>query len=720
MNRSARSPGQLLRSARLRAAFNTLGLLLPWWLALRLLLTITPGATLLTGRVLHPLDALALLLLLAAATVAGWRRDRRWLARRLDACRPEFEDSAWLLFAAPGKPSPGETASAPSRLAALQRDRLQRRLAALPVAALQLGPRWRRLGGNFALAATLAIAAIAVTSQLPTPAPGDDTPASRTPSASAEPRLVERRLRIEPPAYTGLPDRDLDGLDAEVAEFSQLHWTLRVEPTPATVTLRFHDGSELPLQADDDGSWRGSRQIDAATRYRVRIGDTITAPDAAAQRIEVIADRPPQLRVTAPAQTLTLVEAADRLELVAEASDDYGLADAELSLTHAQGDGENVQVAEQRIRLVGDDRPRQRRYRQSIDLAALGFAPGDDLILRLVVSDNRAPTAQQTRSPAYILRWPRPAMADMEGFDGLVQRTLPAYFRSQRQIIIDSEALLERRAEFDDDDFVQRSDAIGIDQRLLRLRYGQFLGEESESVELALPDGHSLDDGHDHGDHADLDPADGAGQLVAEYGHSHDHSEAATLFDSATRELLRAALREMWQSELQLRLGAPALALPHQYRALDHIKQVQQAGRIYLARVGLELPPIDFSRRLSADLSAVRPRPDPLSTAVGGNQAAETLWQMLDPLTTISEERRIALDRFADWLHQHQQEVDDPLALFEALDRLRRQPDCEACAEQLRARLAPLRPTPAAAVELRRPPDRGGRRYLEALQAMPR
>ena len=61
-----------------------------------------------------------------------------------------------------------------------------------------------------------------------------------------------------------------------------------------------------------------------------------------------------------------------------------------------------------------------------------------------------------------------------------MQKTLPAYFRSQRQIIIDSEALLAERAALDEAKFLARADAIGVDQKILRLRYGQFLGEESE------------------------------------------------------------------------------------------------------------------------------------------------------------------------------------------------------------------------------------------------
>ena len=52
----------------------------------------------------------------------------------------------------------------------------------------------------------------------------------------------------------------------------------------------------------------------------------------------------------------------------------------------------------------------------------------------------------------------------------------------------------------------------------------------------------------------------------------HDIAEAATLLEPKTKELLRAALNEMWQAELHLRSAQPRLALPFEYRALALIE----------------------------------------------------------------------------------------------------------------------------------------------------
>jgi hypothetical protein len=723
---------RLLRIARWHAALLALVLLLPWWLLLRVWMESTA---------LRPhlaLDILALALIVCAAAIAAHRRDRAWLARRLDRLRPELEDSSALAW----QPTPANA------VARLQRERLHQRIGALPVRALQLHTPRRTLISGALLAASL----FALVLWLPRPASDvhgtNVEPRASTAIDTAAPRLISQRLDIEPPAYTGLPAQQHNTLDARIVEGAQVQWQLQFDRAPDTAALRFLDGEELALH-EHDGLWQASRVIDRAARYRLIVDGVPPDATAPASRLDVIRDLPPRISVTAPQQTLTLLDDAKSLQLGFEVSDDYGLAPAQLTLTLAQGDGELVEVSERTIQLRGDGEPTLQRYSHSIDLAALGFSVGDDLILRVSVADNRHPEAQTTRSPAYILRWPRPVAADSEGIEGVVQRTLPAYFRSQRQIIIDSEALLEEQPALDPDRFVVRSDAIGIDQRLLRLRYGQFLGEEAETgiVGASLPDGHSLDDGHDHDahdhdrhdhdhghdnadgeddrqqrqphdhdhDHAEPVPGDAA-SLIAQYGHMHDQAEAATLFDPVTRELLRSALREMWSSELHLRTGQPALALPYQYRALDYIKRVQQASRVYLARVGLELPPIDPGRRLTGDRSTLRPRPDPLPTATGSHLPAEALWQRLAELETEAPARfEPELAEFTAWLREHEGSAADPLALFEAIEALHLQPGCHDCAVHLRTLLWPLRPVPATGTRLRATPDGMGRAYLDAI-----
>jgi hypothetical protein len=303
------------------------------------------------------------------------------------------------------------------------------------------------------------------------------------------------------------------------------------------------------------------------------------------------------------------------------------------------------------------------------------------------------------------------------GMEGIVRQTLPAYFRSQRQVIIDTEALVAERGKLPAERFASRSDAIGVDQRLLRLRYGQFLGEEVDDGPEAA---------HEDHDHEDAEPAPARGTtepVLEQFGHTHDIPEAATLLDRETREVLRAALGEMWQAELHLRQGHPARALPYEYRALDRIKQVQQASRIYLARVGLELPPIDAKRRLTGTAIGVRSRGDPLVPAMPADVPAAALWRRLGEsapggVDQAADELRSDLQALANWVGEREPELPDAIELLAAIDALGSDPTCGPCRQRLRALLWPLLPLPATATAPRATPGATGTAYLEALQAL--
>ena len=666
---------------------------------------------------------------LAAATLGvlrARRLDARWLQQRLDASGVS-QDSADLLSAAPDTLNP---------LQQRQRDRVLARLRqALP----ELRPRWPKGAVASSVLAALVLAAAVLT-----------WPAGRAPAAAtagqagmpAQPlgplQLQSTRLRIQAPAYTGQAGRVQGGLDAKVAAGSRLDWSLQFDRAPRKAWLQFHDGRRLALQAHD-GVWQAGQIAQASVLYRV-----VTEPALAQtrlHRLEVVPDRAPSVRVIDPAASLVLAAPGQaRWSLRFEASDDYGLrAPATLSVTVTQGSGENITFKRHTVVLAGSGTATAQRFAHVLDLAALGAQPGNDVIAQLDVRDNHTPAAQVGRSSSVILRLPsREAVRGAE-LEGQIKKAMPAYFRSQRQIIIDAEALIAQQRRLPADTFTTRSDAIGVDQRLLRLRYGQFLGEESEGAPKPPPtddlptsdvppagaaaeahdhDAHAADshDGHDH-DHADGgdSPVFGsAGNVLAEYGHTHDHAEAATLLDPQTRATLKAALDQMWSAEGELRQGRPQQALPYAYKALAFIKQVQQAERIYLARVGPELPPIDESRRLGGERTGLAGGALPLPARAAADPAVVRAWQQLDEATGA-----VDLDALAAWQQRHAATLPDPLDLAAAIEQLRIEPDCAACRQRLRAQLwrALQRPLPQTA--RRAAPDAMGQRYLDALESSP-
>ncbi|WP_295680559.1 hypothetical protein [uncultured Nevskia sp.] len=687
-------PALIRRLARLRHAASTRAVLID----VAAVLPLAAGLAVLSFSLAGGVPACALLIaatlaLIASAIRHARRHDQGWLLHQLDAVCPSFEDSSALALQ-PEVPS--------SPLAALQQARIRNRMSALLAsAAPDLRAPWprRRLQGLWLIGLALIGFALLLPSLRAVLPAAVSTATAQQPSGQGT-QLAAIRLAITPPAYTALPSRRIDTLDAKLPAGSQIEWQLTLDRDAEGVALSFHDGSRLELARDGE-SWRSTRVIDAATLYRIELRGAVALADDRGYRLDVIADQPPEIVVREPAQTLTVIHAAQAEWLLSfEAKDDYGLGDAELSLSLAQGAGDQLKVTEQRIKLEGDGDGRSRRYRQRLDLAKLGYAQGDDLIVRLTVADRREPEAQQTVSTSLILRWPADGGSLSEGMEGLVQKVAPAYFRSQRQIIIDSEALLAQQATLSPQRYARDADALGVDQKILRLRYGEFLGEEFEN-------GAPHDDEHQP-EKAAPDGLGRAEDVLAEFGHEHNESEAATLMDPETKRLLREALNEMWQAELQLRQAKPGEALPYEYKALTLIKQLQQAERIYLARSGLELPPFDATRRLSGERDGLIDRSRVLDPRSDDGSPLPALLDQLNGAGAVDLAPLLA------WVKAHP-ETADPLGLLADADSLRRQPDCASCRRALAARLWPLLPAPPAAVDARRLPDAAGQAWLDGL-----
>jgi hypothetical protein len=655
--------------------------------------------------------ATAILIILSVHAIVSI--DASAVVREINSRIPAFEDSADLLFGPPTTLSP---------LQGLQRERVLARLGGIALPELRPAPPSKRV-----VLFMLALVALLFLSMFLPRAPGNPIPKlDKAPGqnvAPAQTTIQSARLEIMAPEYTGLPGRTGSALEAKVPEGSRLRWQLQFAPEPRSATLRFHDGSEIALTRSE-GEWHAETTLTDSTLYRIAMTSAPALAEDRLYRLDAIADQPPQIQVSAPDKTLTMLDAGQGTwPLDFEVSDDYGIGDARLIITLAQGSGEQVTVSErsERLRAEAGGDSRHHRYRRRLDLGSLGFAAGDDLIVHLVVSDERKPKPNIARSASYILRAPAEASGDGEGIDGIVQKVLPAYFRSQRQIIIDTEALVEERPRPAPDPFLKRSDTIGVDQKILRLRYGQFLGEEFESGGDKPSKGNdgdakptqqdALTEDHGHQESTNPDPTFGkADNILSEYGHTHDHAEAATLLDPETKKILKAALAEMWQAELHLRQGEPGKALPYENRALGYIKQVQQSTRIYLARVGLELPPVDESRRLSGERKNLRDPRGVLEESTDDVKEISSIYQSIESQSSPD------LEAFEGWLRARSRTLPDALSLIAAVDEARRQPGCEACRARLLDQLWAALPNPAAATRLRDAPGDSGRRYLDRIR----
>jgi hypothetical protein len=667
------------------------------WCSMPLLLAIF---AVLLARVGLASALLAVMAGLALAVISLRKRinahDTGWLIQRLDA-EPVLENSSDLLFA---------DTDGLSSLQRLQRERTQARLLNLPERDWRQAWPMQAIGFFMLLALAVLLAGFwPEAKKLAFEAVQQRTQNRAAPSALV---LQSAQLSITPPGYTGLAARTENSLQAKMLEGSRLQWRLTFNRTPKQVRLVFFGAPSIDLRASGE-TWRAEKVLTESDVYRIEAdGQWLFAGQW--KRLDVQADQAPQWRVQLPERSLSFVESGQtQWPLQLEASDDFGLGQAQMNIQLLQGSGENIQFKQFTRPLPGQGSGRQRRFNTRINLNELGMQIGDDLIVQFQISDNRQPKPHTALSSSYILRWPTQDSVQTGSLEGMLKKVMPAYFRSQRQIIIDTEKLLAERKRYTAEQFTIRSDTIGVDQRLLRLRYGQFLGEESESPEP--PAGgdaaHHDGDGHDHNADKDkpseppssIQSASDGQSVLEQFGHTHDIPEAATLLDPTTRSLLRSALNEMWQAELHLRSGAPKLALPYEYRALDFIKKVQQGSRIYLARVGPELPPIDEARRLTGERGNLANPSDGLQAAAPPDAPVLALWQALQTGTTPD------MPAVNTWIAANPSRVTDVLALKVALAEWQARPDCASCRETLKALLWPI-----LAQTMARPNARSARR----------
>lgn len=508
-------------------------------------------------------------LLLSAAGVAvallwaAWdfrqlrsRVEREW-PRWLDGSVPALEDSSALL------------AHAETPVAKLQRNRLIDRVSAvlsddivgrIAASRVQFDLRWLAgstlaalawWGWHYAQAETLEVAV---------------APKIAIADISA---LV---VKITPPKYTGVARFETAPRDLQVPYNSAIEWC-QAKPSAGAAPIELSDGQLLKFAAGCT-RWSASESIFwrwSGKRYNLR----------------VVPDEAPQITISAPRDMLHLLPVgATSATMTVAVRDDYTVRRAVLHMTLARGSGENIRFSDREVPLPQSPDPRTRNWSKQWSLTELGMEPGDELYFFVRATDNAEP-AHIAVSPTYTLRLPGPVATEEES-TALPMLVKPENLRSQRQIIIDTEQLIadvKANPKLAQAAIRSRSETIAADQAMLRRRYGQFLGEES-----------SLFGGDDHDEPGEKH------DLVSEYGHMHDEAENATLFDEATKKVLRRALSAMWDAEKALRAIAPKTALPPEYKALEAIKELQQADRIYLHKTAFVPPALKEEIRMTGDV----------------------------------------------------------------------------------------------------------------------
>lgn len=398
-------------------------------------------------------------------------------------------------------------------------------------------------------------------------------------------------ITILPPAYTGKTSRTQKDFTLLVESGAEVVWTIRATRPVREMGLIFNDKERLQLRPLNKTKtlWQVRRAIQNPGFYQVKVNGQLSD----LYQLQTIKDHAAFIRINTPKQYSTIdFGQPQTVRLKASITDDYGVKNAVIIATTASGRGEGVKFKEQQLSFSANFQHLRRNYalQRNIDLKSLGMVPGDELYFYVKALDN---FNQESRSETYFVTIQDTAeLMSMEGMSSGIN-LVPEYFRSMRQIIIDTEKLIKDRSSVSTDDFNTRSNNLGIDQKLLRLRYGKFLGEESNDI--------------DHDEHAGEAPAPigDVTAVIKEFGHNHDNSEDATFFEPELKSQLKATLTEMWNAELRLRTYRPAEALPFEYKALRLLKDLQQKSRAYVAKTSIKTTPLKPETRLSGELDKI-------------------------------------------------------------------------------------------------------------------
>ncbi|HYK77322.1 MAG TPA: DUF4175 family protein [Daejeonella sp.] len=537
-----------------------------------------------------PVGWLILLGLISTAGFAVFYLSRKVneteISRFLNQTYPELEESSQLVL------RPQESLNFLERL---QKQKIEQILPGLPK------PNFNRRIKSSAGILVLALAASFLISIIPFQAlnlfPQQENLKTGNGKTQAKevllPEIKSLQISLQPPAYTRKKSRKQQQFSILAEEGSELSWLIQTTKPVKNLSFIFNDHEKLELKPlnNEQTRWQISKRIHQPGFYQVSIDGRLSD----LYKLEIIPDQPPAIKVLNPKPYSTIdFGHPQKVNLQLSIADDYGIKDAHIWATIASGKGEGVKFKEQKIAFASSFAGQLPQYalQKTIDLKALGMIPGDELYFYIRALDTRN---QESRSDVFVVSiQDTTQLMSLEGMASGVN-LVPEYFRSQRQIIIDTEKLLKEKDTTSVESFKTRSNNLGIDQKLLRLRYGKFLGEEFESGTE-----HHDEDEHEHaGEQNNMD------KILEAYGHKHDNAEDATFFEPELKAQLKATLTEMWNSELRLRTYKPAEALPYEYKALRLLKDLQQKSRAYVAKTAFNPPPLKPEKRLSGELDQI-------------------------------------------------------------------------------------------------------------------
>ncbi|CAL66900.1 conserved hypothetical protein, membrane [Christiangramia forsetii KT0803] len=438
------------------------------------------------------------------------------------------------------------------------------------------------------------------------------------------PKLVKQELIVSYPSYTNISSFTASNMNVKAVEGTRLTWKLQFDSAPDSVFMESM-GNQYPMNFSNETYTRSST-VTGSGFYNFRFTDEQNASYTSDLfAIEAFEDQSPVIVINDLKQFETYkVDESKDISFETLLTDDFGLGEAYIIATVSKGSGESVKFREEKLSFkesISIGKKRQ-RLSKTMNLDALKMEAGDELYFYVETLDLKRPTPNKARSETYFAVIQDTATTSFAVEGSMGADLMPEYFRSQRQLIIDTEKLIEERSKLSKEAFNTESNNLGFDQKALRIKYGQFMGDETEGMEAQNTgegtEHESHDDplaeySHDHDGNNEHNlvevkenhEEEDAKNPLSEYVHNHSDPEESTLFSNSLKSKLRQALNIMWDAELYLRMYEPEKSLAYQYKALALIQEIKNSARIYVHRIGFDPPPIKDDVRLSGDLEEV-------------------------------------------------------------------------------------------------------------------
>jgi hypothetical protein len=424
------------------------------------------------------------------------------------------------------------------------------------------------------------------------------------------PRFDELRWRVRPPAYTGLPEREIRGAEGlTLLPGTRVSLRSRLPERWSGVRASLVGGGLLPVR-------RGGGEWSVAWTQSDAKGVALEAVAAGAvvdRRVVPFTpqpDQPPDIALREPAGDLVLASASGVIPVRAAAADDFGVGDFRLSWIRSRGSGESYSFEEGDwawARVARSGRTVTGEY--GLDLGAMGLRPGDMIHLRAVARDrNDVGGPGESVSQTRVIRIARPEELDqVNTVVGIPAEVEKNPVLSQRMLILMTERLRDRAPRIGREPTLREGQDIGGQQGRLRDRVGEQIftrstgGMQLPGAQVGFQDAGGAPHAHEGEEQEGEAKAPTPEQVLEEASEAtgkgtrdeveHRHDEAPI---NRVDQRLLTIYNAMWSAERELNQGRAAAALPHQYEALRLIKEAQEGERRYV-RGTVRVDPVDLA-----------------------------------------------------------------------------------------------------------------------------